>query len=81
MLRSTLDVELKFDAHQKMIWLYPIGTSLIGALQRRRFSFRSKNPHQPTLSIFYIKREEFPIVISWAVVSFLKCLNGIIHHQ
>lgn len=56
MLRSTLDVELKFDAHQKVIWLILIGTSLIGALQGRRFSSCSKNPHQPTLYLLHQTR-------------------------
>lgn len=49
MLRSTLDVELKFDAHQKENPLNLIRNSLFGALERSGpFSSRSKNP-QPTL--------------------------------
>jgi uncharacterized membrane-anchored protein YjiN (DUF445 family) len=56
MLRSTLDVELKFDAHQNVNRLDHIGTSLIGALQRRRFSSHSKNLHQPTLHLLHQTR-------------------------
>lgn len=68
-MRSAFDVELKFDAHQKMIWLGHIGTSLIGALQRRRFSSRSKNLHQPTLYLLHqTRRNPYRNLVDFGII-------------
>lgn len=65
MLRSTLDVELKFDAHQKTIRLSHIKTSHFGALERRlprHFLLALRIPISPLSLSFNIKHEEFLIV-------------------